>query len=152
MCARCHGQGGKPGAVRALGAGPPPRETGVLEHAKGSFDKFDRSYLLCLRNNGTFFEEPELQCLAVLFERSLVVDAVVVASGDPSCKTFKPKAIGGGRGMAVHLELWVCVRCATTTGASCCSSFGQTAALPPSLACARWGGVGGRGGGVSFNP
>ena len=103
-----------PGRQTGSGTSPwcrtPPPETGVLEDAKGSFDKFDRSYLLCLRNNGTFFEEPELQCLAVLFERSLVVDAVVVASGDPSCKTFKPKAIGGGgRGMAVHLELWVCV-------------------------------------------
>ena len=64
------------------------------------------------------------------------------ASRPPTVRTGGSRASGGVGWVSFNPQ-----RCATTTGASCCSSFGQTAALPPSLACARWGGVGGRGGG-----
>ena len=71
---------------------------------------FDR-HLLRMQGSGIFFEEPELQCLADLFRRPIVVDAVVVATGNASRKAFEPKeATTGGNDEVVHLVLWVCTQ------------------------------------------
>ena len=68
------------------GPSPPGAPTGEVE---GMFDR----HLLRMQGSGIFFEEPELQCLADLFQRPIVVDAVVVASGDASRKSFEPKTV-----------------------------------------------------------
>ena len=79
---------------------------GPNEGGGNAADMFD-NHLRRMRGSGIFFEEPELQALADLFERYIVVDAVVVATGWASRKAFAPKKAGVGHGVA-HLVLWVC--------------------------------------------
>ena len=71
-------------------SGPAPPGCPEYTEDGGVEGIFDR-HLLRLRGSGIFLEEPELQCLADLDGRSLVVDAVVVASGDTTRKVFYPK-------------------------------------------------------------
>jgi len=79
------------------GPSPPGAPTGEVE---GMFDR----HLLRMQGNGIFFEEPELLCLADLFRRPIMVDAVVVATGDASRKAFEPKEATMGRNGEVCLS------------------------------------------------
>jgi len=61
-----------------------------------------------MKSGGTFFEEPEFAALADVLDRTVVVDSMIVKTGDVERKSFDPAEPKESGLPPLHLYLSVC--------------------------------------------